>query len=147
MLVRFGSQAFLSWMFLCLNVLMSPTQNQWDYLEVLFAAFSTAGIPKAMVSDGGGIFYSNQAMHVYGEVLELLAGTGCVSLPLVRAGVHLTCVENAPEMLARLRHKLAPEQLSAQVHERDLRPLAVDKQFHLILPPFHSFSELVSPTV
>jgi hypothetical protein len=57
MLVRFGSQAFLSWMFLCLNVLMSPTQNQWDYLEVLFAAFSTAGIPKAMVSDGGGILH------------------------------------------------------------------------------------------
>jgi putative transposase len=44
---------------------VSPTQNQWDYLEVLFAAFSTAGIPKAIVSDGGGIFYSNQAMHVY----------------------------------------------------------------------------------
>jgi hypothetical protein len=44
---------------------VSPTQNQWDYLEVLFAAFSTAGIPKAIVSDGGAIFYSNQAMHVY----------------------------------------------------------------------------------
>jgi len=43
----------------------SPTQNQWDYLEVLFAAFSTAGIPKAIVSDGGGIFYSNHAMAVY----------------------------------------------------------------------------------
>jgi len=36
---------------------VSPTQNQWDYLEVLFAAFSTAGIPKAMVSDGGGILH------------------------------------------------------------------------------------------
>jgi transposase len=44
---------------------VSPTQNQWDYLEILFAAFSTAGIPKAIVSDGGGIFYSNHAMSVY----------------------------------------------------------------------------------
>src|SRR5713226_8331215 len=44
---------------------VSPTQNQWDYLEVLFAAFATAGIPKAIVSDGGGIFYANQAMSVY----------------------------------------------------------------------------------
>ena len=35
---------------------VSPTQNQWDYLEVLFAAFSTAGIPKAIVSDGGAFF-------------------------------------------------------------------------------------------
>ena len=44
---------------------ISPAQNQWDYLEVLFAAFSTAGVPKAIVSDGGGIFYCNQAMAVY----------------------------------------------------------------------------------
>ena len=43
---------------------ISATQNQWDYLEVLFAALSTAGAPKAMVSDGGGIFYCNQAMDV-----------------------------------------------------------------------------------
>jgi transposase len=44
---------------------ISPTQNQWDYLEVLFAAFSTAGVPKAIVSDGGAIFYCKQAMDVY----------------------------------------------------------------------------------
>jgi putative transposase len=44
---------------------ISPTQNQWDYLEVLFAAFSTAGVPRAIVSDGGGIFYCNQAMEIY----------------------------------------------------------------------------------
>ncbi len=44
---------------------ISATQNQWDYLEVLFAALSTAGVPKAIVSDGGGIFYSHQAMDVY----------------------------------------------------------------------------------
>jgi len=43
---------------------VSPTQNQWDYFEVLFAAFATAGIPKAIVSDGG-IFYSNHAMSIY----------------------------------------------------------------------------------
>lgn len=44
---------------------MSRTQNQWDYLEVLFAALATAGAPSALVSDGGGIFYCNQAMDVY----------------------------------------------------------------------------------
>jgi hypothetical protein len=47
---------------------ISPTQNQWDYLEVLFAALSTAGVPKAVVSDGGAIFYCNQALHVYQEL-------------------------------------------------------------------------------
>ncbi len=36
---------------------ISPTQNQWDYLEVLFAAFSAVGVPKAIVSDGGAILH------------------------------------------------------------------------------------------
>lgn len=44
---------------------ISATQNQMDYLEVLFAALSTAGAPKAIVSDGGAIFYCRQAMDVY----------------------------------------------------------------------------------
>jgi putative transposase len=44
---------------------LSLTQNQWDYLEVLFAALSRFGAPSAIVSDGGGIFYCNQAMDVY----------------------------------------------------------------------------------
>lgn len=44
---------------------ISPTQNQWDYLEVLFAALATAGTPSAIVSDGGAIFSCNQAMDVY----------------------------------------------------------------------------------
>jgi hypothetical protein len=44
---------------------ISSTQNQWDYLEVLFAALSRFGAPKAIVSDGGGIFYCRQAMDVY----------------------------------------------------------------------------------
>jgi transposase len=44
---------------------MSLTQNQWDYLEVFFAALSRFGAPSVIVSDGGGIFYCNQAMDVY----------------------------------------------------------------------------------
>jgi len=34
-------------------------------LEVLFAALSIAGAPHAIISDGGDIFYCNQAMQVY----------------------------------------------------------------------------------
>jgi ubiquinone/menaquinone biosynthesis C-methylase UbiE len=52
-------------------------------------------------------FFVQEATKIPGEVLELMAGTGRVSLPLVKAGVHLTCVDNTPEMLAILRQKLA----------------------------------------
>jgi len=33
---------------------MSLTQNQWDYMEVLFAALTRFGTPSALVSDGVG---------------------------------------------------------------------------------------------
>jgi len=49
----------------CLASKISATQNGWDYLEVLFAALSAFGAPSMIVSDGGGQFYSNQAMDVY----------------------------------------------------------------------------------
>ena len=49
----------------CLASKISATQNQWDYLEVLFAALSAFGAPSGIVSDGGGIFRCNQAMDVY----------------------------------------------------------------------------------
>jgi putative transposase len=44
---------------------ISRTQNQWDYLEVLFAALSAFGAPSMIVSDGGAIFSCNQAIDTY----------------------------------------------------------------------------------
>jgi putative transposase len=44
---------------------ISPTQNQWDYLAVLAEAIKRYGAPEALVTDGGGIFYSNQAIQLY----------------------------------------------------------------------------------
>jgi hypothetical protein len=44
---------------------ISRSQNQWDYLEVLFAAFSAFGTPSMIGSSGGAIFYCNQAMDTY----------------------------------------------------------------------------------
>ncbi len=44
---------------------ISATQNQWDYLSVLVDAIRTFGAPEAIVTDGGGIFYSNMALELY----------------------------------------------------------------------------------
>ncbi len=89
-------------------------------------------------------FFVQEATQIPGTVLELMAGTGRISLPLIKAGVNLTCVDNSPEMLAILRQKLAQEHLSAQVYEMDVRDLALGKPFDLIIIPFHSFGELIS---
>ena len=89
-------------------------------------------------------FFLQEATKSSGDVLELMSGTGRVSIPLAQAGVRLTCVDNAPEMLAILRQKLTNAGLSAQVYEMDVRELALHRQFDLILIQFHSFGELIS---
>jgi SAM-dependent methyltransferase len=109
---------------------------EWDRVAPLYDLYAQAtfDIP----------FFVQEATKFPGDVLELMAGTGRISLPLVKAGVHLTCVDNAPEMLAILHQKLAQEHLSAQVYEMDVRDLAFDQRFDLIVIPFHSFGELIS---
>ena len=48
-----------------LSSAISVTQNQWDYLAVLADAIRRYGAPEALVTDGGGQFYSTQALQFY----------------------------------------------------------------------------------
>ncbi len=48
-------------------------------------------------------FFLEEARKTSGGVPELMSGTGRVSLPLIEAGIPLTCLDNAPEMLDRPR--------------------------------------------
>ena len=88
-------------------------------------------------------FWRRRTAAISSEVLELMAGTGRVSLPLIRAGVRLVCVDYSAGLLEVLRRKLATEALTAEVHEMDVRALDLGRRFDLILLPFHAFSELV----
>jgi hypothetical protein len=45
-------------------------------------------------------FFLREAKKAGGPVLELTAGTGRVSIPLLLAGTDLTCVDSSPAMLA-----------------------------------------------
>jgi SAM-dependent methyltransferase len=79
------------------------------------------------------------------SVLELMCGTGRVSIPLLKAGVPLTCVDSSPEMLARLHGKLGSEGLFAPVHQTDVCAFDLKKRFERIIIPFHAFAEIVEP--
>ena len=48
-----------------LSSTISRTQNQWDFLAVLVDAIRRYGAPEAIVTDGGGIFYSTIALELY----------------------------------------------------------------------------------
>lgn len=91
-------------------------------------------------------FFLEEASSVTGPVLELMCGTGRVSLPLVEAGVQLTAVDLSAPMLAKLREKLAAKGLSAEVVEADVSALDLGRRdYELAILPFHAFAELPTP--
>lgn len=88
-------------------------------------------------------FFTREAQAAAGPVLELMAGTGRLSLPLARAGVALTCVDRAPGMLAVLSRELAAAGLAADVRCGDVCDLALEERYPLAILPFQAFMELV----
>lgn len=91
-------------------------------------------------------FFLAEARAAAGPVLELMAGTGRISLPLAEAGVPLTCVDLSEPMLDRLRSKLAGRRLTATTYAMDVSRLALpERDFALALLPFQSFGEIQAP--
>ena len=88
-------------------------------------------------------FFRELSADATGEVLELMSGTGRLSIPLLQHGVRLCCVDYSAEMLEVLKLKLRKYDLTADVHEQDVRSLALGRSFELILLPFHSLSEVI----
>jgi len=89
-------------------------------------------------------FFLNEAGKTEGRVLELMSGTGRVSLPLLKEGVALTCVDNSPDMLSFLEKKIEERGFSADVYEMDVCELALPGTYEFIIIPFHSFSEILT---
>ncbi len=79
-----------------------------------------------------------------GETLELMAGTGRVSLPLARDGASLTCVDSSPAMLGVLHRKLRGAGTGARIVCADARSLPFRCTFQLVLLPFQGLTELPS---
>lgn len=87
-------------------------------------------------------FWLDESRSIPGKVLELTCGTGRVSIPLLEAGVNLSCVDYSPGMLAQFQRKLMDRKLSCAVYCQDLVQLNIRDRFDLIFIPFHSFSEI-----
>lgn len=89
-------------------------------------------------------FFLQETKKISGEVLELMSGTGRVSLPLIQAGVKLTCVDISAALNEILQSKLRHQGLKADVYKMDVRQLAFSKKFAMVIIPFHSFSHITS---
>ncbi|MGE5396796.1 MAG: class I SAM-dependent DNA methyltransferase [Chitinophagales bacterium] len=88
-------------------------------------------------------FFQEQFKNTEGPVLELMCGTGRVSLPLLEHGIKLTCVDYCGEMLDVFQEKLKQKGLDAELIQADVRYLDLGRKFNAIFIPFNSFMELI----
>ncbi len=79
-----------------------------------------------------------------GRILELMAGTGRMSVPLLEADLELTCLDSSMAMLAVLRRKLRDRSRRAGLVCADVRVLPFRCRFDTVILPFNGFCELVS---
>ena len=90
--------------------------------------------------------YVALARSAPGPVLELGAGTGRITLALLRAGATVTAVDRSAAMLARARERAARLPREAQARLRlvqgDLRSLKLKQRFPLIFAPFNLFMHM-----
>ncbi|MCI0465960.1 MAG: class I SAM-dependent methyltransferase [Beijerinckiaceae bacterium] len=114
---------------------MSNARIDYDSVAEIYDLYVTADydIP----------FFLQETAKDGGKVLELTAGTGRLSLPLVQAGVQLTCVDGSQGMLDVLSRKLKDRGLCAEAKCADVCQLELHTCFQLALLPFQSFMEIV----
>ncbi len=88
--------------------------------------------------------YLGFARRTGGPVLELACGTGRLLLPLIREGVRVVGVDSSGPMLDTARRALAREGLEgqAQLHQADMRQLALGERFRLAFVALDSFGLL-----
>ncbi|MGB8215085.1 MAG: class I SAM-dependent methyltransferase [Anaerolineales bacterium] len=111
--------------------------NNYDYIADLYDIY----VPATFDID----FFLSEAKKITGEVLELMSGTGRVSVPLIEAGVKLTCVDLSAGLNAILEDKLQKLGLKADVYQMDVRKLELRKKFDMVIIPFSSFAHITSP--
>jgi SAM-dependent methyltransferase len=88
-------------------------------------------------------FFVSETRPVQGTVLELMAGTGRLSLPLLESGAKLTCVDSSNAMLEVLSRKLKQRGLHADIVCADVCRLDLSARFELAILPFQAFMEIV----
>ena len=99
------------------------------------ARFYDVDMAQNMQFDDVG-FYVRLAAQARGPILELGCGNGRILLPLLRAGLDATGVDDSAGMLAELRRNALAQDLAAKFTKMDIRDLDLRQRFALILCPY-----------
>jgi SAM-dependent methyltransferase len=87
-------------------------------------------------------FFIQEASKTSGNILELMCGTGRVSVPLAINGASLTCVDSSDEMLSSLRGKITRKKFSIRAVLQDITSLNLEGTYDLAFIPYQSFHEI-----
>ena len=119
--------------------MIAPHPIQYDRIAELYDRYVTT-------DDDVPFFVAALPLAQGGDVVELTAGTGRLSIPLIEAGARLTCVDLSPRMLDVLRRKLVARDLPAEILCRNVTRLDLPSRYSLALMPFQAFMEVVDET-
>lgn len=89
-------------------------------------------------------FFEEETEGFEGEILELMCGTGRVSIPLLESGRRLICIDYSKGMLDSFAQKIRIKNYPVSLIQMDVTHLNLQKKFGLIILPFHSITEIVS---
>jgi ubiquinone/menaquinone biosynthesis C-methylase UbiE len=88
-------------------------------------------------------FYVELARKAGGPLVELAIGTGRVAIPVAQAtGQRVIGIDASPAMLEQARARAAEAGVKLDLHEGDMRDLALDKPAALIYCPFRALLHL-----
>jgi SAM-dependent methyltransferase len=88
-------------------------------------------------------FYVELARRAKGPLFELAIGNGRVAIPVALAtGQRVIGVDSSPAMLAQARANAAAAGVGLELHEGDMRDLALDEPAALIYCPFRALLHL-----
>jgi SAM-dependent methyltransferase len=88
-------------------------------------------------------FYVDLARKADGPVVELAIGNGRVAIPVAQAtGRRVVGIDSSPAMLEQARERAAEAGVELELHEGDMRDLALDEPAALIYCPFRALLHL-----
>lgn len=121
---------------ICMKKILMKKPIQFDLVADLYDSY--------VKTDFDLNFFLQETSDCQDEILELMCGTGRLSVPLLKAGRKLCCVDYSEKMLDAFRSKVNGKNYPVRVFRMDVTWLSLNKKFNLIILPFHSLSEILS---